>query len=90
MKEGSSSPETQGNNPRKTPTETNLKRKYVHELKTGNTNNHVIHLYPFIIAIIGIGADNLPLYVASIISYLICLITQRQQQTWTLMESPVI
>ncbi|XP_073236481.1 uncharacterized protein [Porites lutea] len=34
MKEGSSAPETQGNNPRRTPTETNLKRKYVHELKT--------------------------------------------------------
>lgn len=48
MKEGSSAPETQGNNPRKTPTETNLKRKYVHELKTGNTNNHFIQLYSFI------------------------------------------
>ena len=77
MKEGSSAPETQGNNPRKTPTETNLKRKYVHELKTGNTNNHFIQLYSFIIAIIGIGADNLPLYVASIISYLICLRSHR-------------
>ena len=77
MKEGSSAPETQGNNPRKTPTETNLKRKYVHELKTGNTNNHFIHLYSFIIAIIGIGADNLPLHAANIISYLICLRSHR-------------
>ena len=77
MKEGSSAPETQGNNPRRTPTETNLKRKYVHELKTGNTNNHFIHLYSFIIAIIGIGADNLPLHVANIISYLICLRSHR-------------
>ena len=37
-REGSSAPDTQGKNPRETPTKTNLKRKYVHELKTGNTN----------------------------------------------------
>ena len=92
MKEGSSAPETQGNNPRNTPTETNLKRKYVHELKTGNTNNHFIHLYSFIIAIIGSGADKKPTSLCSQYNILSNLfkITQRQQQTWTLMESPVI
>ena len=34
-------------------------------------------LQTFHSAIIGIGADNLPLYVASIISYLICLRSHR-------------
>ena len=48
MKEGSSAPDTQGNNPRKTPTETNLKRKYVHELKTGNANNHLYYTPVFL------------------------------------------
>ena len=48
MKEGSSAPDTQGNNPRKTPTETNLKRKYVHELKTGNANNHLYYTPAFL------------------------------------------